>query len=144
MTDVTADVLARIDGALTDYGYIDFGETGSSMRWRPEPPPEPEDQGDEEDGALIPLRPGLMIAVHFRDTRHGWNICVRAEARRADQLPGLARDMKARYARQPGLHPRPASHCEECNPRGNPGPLAVDGRAYQRRIKSRRKRRWRS
>jgi hypothetical protein len=147
MTSAADSVLASIDGALTACGYVGSGDAGSQMRWRPEPPEEPEreptgeagEAGEDDDWA--PLRPSLTVTAHFRVPGRGWDACVRAGARSAGQMPGLARDLKAAYARQPGWYPRPASHCGECNPRGNPEPLAVDGREYQRRIRNRRRRR---
>jgi hypothetical protein len=131
---MTADsVLARIDGALTDYGYID--REGGAMRWRPEPPEEPEDDGPSSGD-----RPGFTVAAHYR-TRQGFNACIRVTV--YSEAARVAAERKMAKARHPypGWSRRPASRCSDCNPKGNPEPLAVDGRAYQRRIKSRRKRR---
>jgi hypothetical protein len=137
---MTADILAKIDGALTDYGYIDHGEVGSSMRWRPEPP-EPEDGHDGECGPIPDeARGSHVITLHFKVPRMGWNVHICAEARSADAVPRMTRNMKAMYGKRRGWYPRPVSHCEECNPRGNPGPLAVNGSEYQRRLRNRRKR----
>jgi hypothetical protein len=144
VTSTTTDVLASIDGALTACGYIDSGEVGSSMRWRPEPP-EPELEWRDVDdlrapGSLDDDRPGFTATAHYR-TRQGFNVCVRAtvysEAARAKAAAKMA---KARHP-CPGWFPRPASRCGDCNPRGNPGPLAVNGGEYQRRLRNRRKRR---
>jgi hypothetical protein len=141
VTSATDSVLASIDGALTEYGYV--GNDGGGMRWRPEEPEaidaewfDVDDWPDPGDDAWGPF----TVRLHFREPGNGWNICLKAEARRADQMPGLARGIKAYYAERPGCYPRPASHCSDCNPRGNPGPLAVNGRAYQRRLRNRRRR----
>jgi hypothetical protein len=131
---MTADILAKIDGALTDYGYIDHGEVGSSMRWRPQPPePEPEPEWHDLDG-LEAWSPHA-IALHYRVPRMGWDVHVRA-----DGAPMMVETLKATYGNRRGWYPRPASHCEERNPHGNPTPLAVDGSEYQRRLRNRRKR----
>jgi len=147
VTSATDDILASIDGALTACGYIDFGETGSSMRWRPEPPPEPErkttdGQDDEEDWLDSDDTWGpFTVRLHFRVPHKGWNVCLKAEARSAEQMPVMVKSMRDAYRKMRGWYPRPASRCDECNPRGNPEPLAVDGRAYQRRLRNRRRRR---
>lgn len=134
MTGTTDSVLASIDGALTDYGYIDHG--GSAMRWRPGPP-----EGEDDPcagGALVDVTALFTAAFHYR-TRDGYDVCARvvvySEADRAE----MARKT-ARSAREAGWRLRPASHCEECNPRGNPGPLPVNGHEYHRRLRNRRKR----
>jgi hypothetical protein len=128
------DVLASIDGTLTACGYVESGEVGSSMRWRPEPPePEP-------GQATLFGGEAHEITLHYKVPGMGWDVHIRAEARSDDGVPGMTRNLKAAYGRRRGWYPRPASHCEECNPRGNLGPLAVDGREYQRRLKSRRRR----
>lgn len=136
MTSTAEDVLKSIDGALTACGYIDFGETGSSMRWRPEPPEDPQDDGPLE----VADRPGFTVTAHYR-TRQGFNACVRVTV--YSEAARVAAERKMATARHPypGWSRRPASRCSDCNPKGNPEPLAVDGRAYQRRLKSRRRRR---
>jgi hypothetical protein len=139
MTSATDNVLASIDGALTDYGYIESGEVGSSMRWRPEPPeaePDPEWHNLDDLHFLDGDRPEFTVTAHYR-TSAGFNACVRATVYSEAARVAMA---KVRHP-YPGWSPRPASRCEECNPRGNPGPLAVNGSEYQRRIRNRRRRR---
>jgi hypothetical protein len=145
VTSATDSVLASIDGALTACGYIDHGGIGSSMRWRPEPPePDPDPEWRDLDdlrapGPLDDDRPGFLVTAHYR-TAQGFNVCVRAtvytEAARAATAAKMA---KARHP-CPGWYPRPASRCGDCNPHGNPGPLAVNGSEYSRRRKARRRR----
>ncbi len=149
---MTADVLAKIDGALAAYGSVDYGETGDSMRWHPRrvicdggrplwpaprmaPPALGWDRAERPDDD----RPGFLVTAHYQ-TSQGYNACVRVtvyteSARKAAQ----AKMAKARHP-YPGWSPRPASRCGDCNPHGNPEPLAVDGRAYQRRLRNRRRR----
>jgi hypothetical protein len=56
----------------------------------------------------------------------------------AAELVRLARAFHDLYAAGlPGKHKR---QCPECNPRGNPRPLAADGHEYQRRRKARQRR----
>jgi hypothetical protein len=146
---VTADVLASIDGALAAYGTVLRGDVGCSMRWRPGLVIC--DEGEALWPALrkapretrrirVPERPVFTVTGHYR-TRYGIDACVRvtvhSEAARAEAERRMA---SARHP-YPGWSPRPASQCSDCNPRGNPEPLAVDGRAYQRRLKNRRRRR---
>lgn len=143
MTNAADDVLASIDGALTDYGYIDHGEVGSSMRWRPEPPPpEPEPEWHDLDDLYLldGDRPEFTVTAHYR-TSAGFNACVRATVySEADRVAGQAKMAKVRHP-YPGWSPRPASRCGDCNPHGNPGPLAVNGHEYNRRRKARQTRR---
>lgn len=148
---MTADVLASIDGALAAYGSVDYGETGDQMRWHPgrvicddgrplwpaprKAPPALEWDGDYPDDD----RPGFTVTAHYR-TRQGYNACVRVTVySEAARIAAEAKMAKARHP-YPGWFPRPASRCGDCNPRGNPEPLAVDGREYQRRLRDRRKR----
>lgn len=151
MTSTTADVLASIDGALTAYGSADYGDTGDSMRWHPgrlicddgrplwpapwKAPPvlEWDDYPDDD-------RPGFTVTAHYR-TSQGFNACVRATVYTETDRDATARKMAKALHPYPGWSPRPASRCGDCNPRGNPEPLAVDGGAYQRRLKNRRRRR---
>jgi hypothetical protein len=84
-------------------------------------------------------RAAYRVAVHYR-TSGGMTACIRAEVCcEADATAGARRMAAVRHP-APGWNPRPASQCEECNPKGNPPPLAVDGREYQRRLRNRRKR----
>lgn len=133
-------VLAKIDGALTEYGYIE--NDGGGMRWRPEEPEEPERTVCEDDEGDWPDPDGdtwgpFTVRVHFRVPGKGWNVCVKAEARSAREMPGMAASMRRTYAKTRGWYPRPASHCDDCNPRGNPGALAVNGHEYNRHRKAR-------
>jgi hypothetical protein len=55
-----------------------------------------------------------------------------------EELVKLTRAFHDLYAAwRPGKHKQ---QCPKCNPGGNPGPLAVDGHEYQRRLRNRRKR----
>jgi hypothetical protein len=146
VTGVTPDVLASIDGALAAYGTVGYGDTGSSMRWRPEPP------GlviCDEGQPLQPLprrgtypheeKPVFLVAGHYRISG-GFHACVRIEVYTCADQAATAAKVKANRHPYPGWSPRPASRCEECNPHGNPEPLAVDGHDYQRRRKARQRR----
>lgn len=115
---MTPGILDTIDGAL-----LDWRTSGDAMRRTAEPA-----------AAVRPVR----VTAHFRVD--GWqDLCVRVTVYSEKEPEEVARRM-ARF-RQRGWSARPASHCGECNPAGNPGPLAVDGHDYQRRLKARRKRR---
>lgn len=147
MTSTTDDVLASIDGALTACGSVDYGETGDSMRWHPGrvicddgrplwPAPRmvpPVLEWDDDDP------PGFTVTAHYR-TCQGFNACVRATVYTEADRKATERKMAKARRPYPGWSPRPASRCSDCNPAGNPEPLAVDGRAYQRRIRNRRRR----
>lgn len=135
----TADVPATIDGALTEYGYIE--NDGGGMHWRPEEPERTVCEDDEDDW---PDSDGdvwgpFTVRLHFRVPGKGWNVCLKADARSAGKMPELAASMRKAYATR-GRYPRPDSHCDDCNPAGNPGALAVNGREYQTRLRNRRKR----
>jgi hypothetical protein len=153
---VTADILSRIDSALAGDGTVNYGETGDSMRWQPglvicdeggplSPIPAKVPQGlewddDDSAGPDDDTWGPFTVRLHFRVPHEGWNACVKAEARSADRMPEMARSMTRAYATMRGWYPRPASHCDECNPKGNPEPLAVNGHEYRRRQMNRRKR----
>ena len=152
MTSTTDDVLADIDGALTACGTVDYGDTGDQMRWHPgrvicddgrplwpAPRKAPPALDWDDDGPFDDDRPGFTVTAHYR-TGQGFNACVRATVYTEADRDATQRKMaKARHP-YPGWSPRPASRCSDCNPAGNPEPLAVDGRAYQRRLRNRRKR----
>jgi hypothetical protein len=149
MTGATADVLSSIDGALAAYGTVGYGDTGSSMRWRPEAPVL---VICDEGKPLLPLprrgtyrleaKPVFLVARHYRVSR-GFHACIRVEVyTEADQAAAAAK-MKANRHPYPGWSPRPASRCEECCPDGNPRPLKADGHEYQRRRKARQRRKCR-
>jgi hypothetical protein len=52
----------------------------------------------------------------------------------------LARVRQAVHGHHRRRHPRKHNRCRTCHPEQYPRPLAVDGREYQRRLRSRRKR----
>ena len=123
-----------------------MGSAGSSsMRWRPErPEPEPGAKWYDLDDLYAPCpldddRPGFLVAAHYR-TRQGFNACVRVTVRTEADRAATERKMAKNRHPYPGWSPRPASRCGDCNPHGNPGPLAVDGREYRRRQLARQKR----
>jgi hypothetical protein len=147
MTSTTDDVLKSIDSALAGDGTVCFGETGDSMRWLPgmvichegvASGPAPKKAAPvlewDDDG-----RPGFTVTAHYR-TGLSYFACVRATVYTEADRDATERKMaKARHP-YPGWSPRPASRCGDCNPRGNPEPLAVDGHDYTRRQRARRQR----
>jgi hypothetical protein len=146
VTGTAADVLASIDGALAAYGTAGYGDTGSSMRWRPEPPAlvicddgQPLQPLPRSGPSRQEPKPVFVVTRHYR-IAGGFLACVRAEVYTKAGQAAAAAKMKAARHPYPGWSPRPASRCEECNPHGNPGPLAVDGHEYTRRRKARQRR----
>lgn len=139
MTGVTDDVLASIDGALAAYGTVDYGDTGCSMRWRPEPPVL---VICGEGQALWPLRAGLMPDAGTAPPEHAHRctvIAVTASMEQfADEMAKAVRAVHDLYAAwRPRKHKR---QCPKCNPAGNPRPLKAGGHEYQRRCKARMRR----
>lgn len=139
MTGTAADVLASIDGALAAYGTVDYGDTGCSMRWRPEPPVL---VICGEGQPLWPLRAGLVPDADI-------GALVQAAASAAISLTagmealadGMAKAARAIHdLLHAALRPHQHKRCLVCNPRRNPGKLAVDGHEYHRRQKARQKR----
>jgi hypothetical protein len=136
MTDTTAGVLAGIDGALAAYGTVDYGDTGDSMRWRPETPR----LVICDDGRPLPLaRWSPPFAEADISQNAAWQtFTARMEAFAAGMAKALLAIHDLHAAMDPCWHKR---QCRECHPRGNPGALAVNGREHRRRFKNRRKRR---
>jgi hypothetical protein len=136
----TAGVLASIDGALAAYGTVDYGDTGSSMRWRPELPVlvicddgEPlwpqQAAGLPDGGICAPVR------VH--------GSAVIAVTASMDDFAGeVAKAARAIHHLWSVLRPRQHKRlCPKCNPHGNTRPLKAGGHEYQRRLRNRRRRR---
>jgi len=124
---------APADGALAAYGTVGYGETGDSMRWRPEPPALVICDGGR---LLTPARRSPSFAEAEIIAPAAW-FSGNWEAFGAE-VDRAVREVHSLYAAwKPRHHKR---RCSRCNPAGNPGPLAVDGHEYQRRLKNRRKR----
>lgn len=139
MTGVTDDVLASIDGALAAYGTVDYGDTGCSMRWRPEPPVLVICDGGE---LLHPVRAGLLPDGGTCAPLRAYGsavIAVTASMEEfADEMAKAVRAVHDLFAAwRPRQHKR---QCAKCNPRGNPRSLKADGHEYQRRLKARMRR----
>ncbi len=115
----TQEVLDQIDAAVHDW------EVGpDAMRVGG---PDPVDQ---------PVGPGVLarpFAEFGRQMTRAFNRSIKPLARTLHQL-GVA--LLATPQRR-----RHISRCRSCNPRANPRPLCIDGHAYHRRTKARRRRR---
>ena len=128
------DILDLIDCALEDCSASD-----DAMRWNPEPARVICDGGR-------PLRP-----ERWSPWRHGaWGYTVTVIDATGEAVEGatvtfsVSPETRAAVSRMFHFdHPlsrRRYSRCPLCNPRGNPGRLAVDGREYARRRKARKRR----
>jgi hypothetical protein len=130
---VSGDILDAIDGALDDYAT-----SKDAMRWVP-----PEDQPE-------PLVPTAMIPASINVDLSGF---IRGMQQLSEAMGSIVRDIAetmqpaGKFAWRLGhaidADERPRWHkrrCRECNPRGNPLPLAVNGHEYARRRKARGKR----
>jgi hypothetical protein len=140
VTSATSEVLASIDGALAAYGTVDYGDTGDQMRWRPETP----GLVICDDGQPLPLARWSPPAVRTDVTEAGIgrpDVLLRFAAgweAFSVEVVNATRAIHDLYA--VWRSPQHKRRCRECNPRGNPPPLKVDGREYRRRIRNRRKR----
>ena len=132
---MTGDILASIDGALRDCEV-----SRDAMRWNP--------ALSDARGAPRPV-PEAWPAVHleitadfsrFAETMAQLGETIRqAAANMACTLGVTGIDSAALVTHL--THSRLARiRCRDCNPRGNPGPLAVNGHEYRRRSKARARR----
>jgi hypothetical protein len=125
---VSGDILDVIDGTLRDYAV-----SGDAMRWSPDPEAR---EADTDGGA------SLLLSVDVSGFVEGLRQVCEAIARLGAVCAKAMRPMDLLAALCTGRHERPRdrARCPRCNPRGNPGALAVNGREYQRRLRNRRKR----
>lgn len=111
---MSGDIVDLIDGALDDYLSAD------AMRWAPEP--------DLPKTALPAPALGRVVTVDFDiDTSR----FVRALVQAAEALSRLPWDRMARILASIDMALEP--------PRNGPRPLSIDGHAYRRRARGRRR-----
>lgn len=128
--------LDLIDGALRDYEL-----SSDAMRWTP-------DETARDDGwsQMQGMTPSLVI---FDECAAAFSTTMQAAGQALRTLVGgfqLFTEALGAVEFPPShiacaiLRPRQHVRCHDCNPIANPRPLAINGAAYRRRQKARRRR----
>jgi hypothetical protein len=118
------DILDVIDGALRDHAV-----SADAMRWSPDP----ETLGEDDTSLLLRIDVSGFVEAMQR----------MSEAIAALAAPFAKMRERFLYLAPCVLghdRPRDRHRCPKCNPRGNPGPLAVNGHEHNRRRKARQRR----
>jgi hypothetical protein len=127
-------ILDSIDGALSDYVLSD-----DAMRWQPEGKREPAAKAPRPgEGTDWHLLPGSVVVTDTEATVRAFNDLAAAVARSLD--PVVRHLALVSHGVHRALFPGEHRRCWTCRPALKPKPLAVDGHAYQRRLRARRRR----
>lgn len=138
---MSTDIISSIDDTLAGYEGAVIAAGGDMMRWSPQ-----RVICDSGKPLAVERKPVALIkSISVTVDTGQFDAAIRAMARAFAEFSASIRKSAPAITRLAHLiatadDRKHRARCRTCNPHGNPEPLAIDGREYNRRRKARQRR----